>query len=87
MIRVLVGLGRNTRSATGGCSGSFFLLADEEESRALFRSALRSTAFGRRLPSGGPSIPLPPCMGGGGVHTAPRLLGLGPPCSLPLDWR
>ncbi len=25
----------------------------------LLRSALRSTAFGRRLPSGGPSVPLP----------------------------
>ena len=66
MIRVLVGLGRSIRSATGGGSGAkgggwrlLFCLLMGEGSRVLLRSALRSTAFGRRLPSGGPSIPLP----------------------------
>ena len=66
MIHVLVGLGRSIRSATGGGSGakggdggSFSCGWKGEGSRVLLRSALRSTAFGRRLPSGGPSIPLP----------------------------
>ena len=45
MSRVLVGRGRSTRSATGG-EGSGFLpcVLMGEESRVLFRSALRSTA-------------------------------------------
>ncbi len=44
MSLVLVGRGRNTRSATGeGCSGFFSCVLIGEESRVLLRSALRST--------------------------------------------
>jgi hypothetical protein len=71
MSRVLVGPARSIRSATdGGRSGSFSCVLMGEESTVLLRSALRSTAFGRRLPSGEPSIPLPRCAGEVGVLSA-----------------
>ncbi len=66
MSLVLVGRGRSTRGATGGRNGPWAAVATPysclwkgEESMALLRPALRSTAFGGGLSSGGPSIPLP----------------------------
>ena len=76
----LVGRGRSTRSAMGeGFRGSLFLRVEGERNRWSSSGQRFALRLRRRLPSGGPLIPLPP-----GVGEQPNALCSAPwPSALP----